>query len=606
MYDIDIDKIVDYKKEYSSVLKGIKYNGNRIQAICPFHTESGASFSVDLISGKHHCFGCGAEGNYIDFVARYDGISTKDAYAKILRSYNIEPPADTHKSSASSEVKSFTLDDYSKAKGLPIDFLRERCGLDTLEDRNHVKYLNIPYYKEDGSVSTCRRRYADKEFRWRYGSSGKICLYGEHLLSEIRKVGYAILVEGESDTQSLWYMEQPAIGVAGASMFKVEQVEKLKGLKLYIHKEADTGGDTFLMNFKRKLVAGGFDKDVFTFSCSSLGVKDPSDLLIKYGKDEATTKIRDLIKAATEVNLNESESRPIEIDDVPQKLLVPTGWEVNTAGIFKFNPKTEGMDLICRTPIEITQRLINMDTGEEKMEIAYHRDGEWQRASYLRSQLFQAKSITALADLGCTVTSENSKMVVKFLGCLEAENYDIIEKANATSTFGWQHDKSFIPGNQNDIVLDIDPSQKALASAYKTEGTLKGWINTMIPHRERYRFRFILASSFAAPLLRIVKQRIFFVYNWASSKAGKTSAMKAAVSAWGDPDRLMVNFNATQVALERMAAFYCDLPLCIDERQLAGNNQGGLEKIVYMIASGMGRARGSKMVVCSRHLHGAR
>lgn len=56
----------------------------------------------------------------------------------------------------------------------------------------------------------------------------------------------------------------------------------------------------------------------------------------------------------------------------------------------------------------------------------------------------------------------------------------------------------------------------------------------------------------------------------------------------------MVNFNATQVALERMAGFYNDLPLGIDERQLAGQKQENLEKIVYMIASGTGRARGSK------------
>jgi hypothetical protein len=116
----------------------------------------------------------------------------------------------------------------------------------------------------------------------------------------------------------------------------------------------------------------------------------------------------------------------------------------------------------------------------------------------------------------------------------------------------------------------------------------------MRPHRARDKFRFILAASFTAPLLRIIKQRIFFVYNWGGSKGGKTAALKAALSAWGDPERLMVNFNATQVGLERTASFYCDLPLGIDERQLAGNNQNGLEKIVYMIASGTGKIRGAK------------
>ena len=199
-----------------------------------------------------------------------------------------------------------------------------------------------------------------------------------------------------------------------------------------------------------------------------------------------------------------------------------------------------------------------------------------------------------LADLGCTVTSENAKMVVRFLSALEAENIDIITKSDSTSTFGWQPGKRFIPGRDQGIVLDIDPSQKNMALAYTQNGSRDGWIKTMKEHRDRDKFRFILAAAFAAPLLRIVKQRIFFVYNWGGSKGGKTAALKAALSAWGDPERLMVNFNATQVGLERTAAFYCDLPLGIDERQLAGRNQEGLEKTIYMIASGTGKIRGAK------------
>ena len=143
-------------------------------------------------------------------------------------------------------------------------------------------------------------------------------------------------------------------------------------------------------------------------------------------------------------------------------------------------------------------------------------------------------------------------------------------------------------------MLDIDPSQRVLAAAYCQNGTFKDWLEIMRPHRKRDKFRFILAAGFTAPLLRIIKQRIFFVYNWGGSKGGKTAGLKAALSAWGDPERLMVNFNATQVGLERTASFYCDLPLGIDERQLAGNNQNSLEKIVYMIASGTGKIRGAK------------
>ena len=250
--------------------------------------------------------------------------------------------------------------------------------------------------------------------------------------------------------------------------------------------------------------------------------------------------------------------------------------------------------MVCRTPIILTRRLKSMETGEEKIEIAFKRDGQWSKAIFPRSTIFTSRGITVLADLGCTVTSENAKQVVRFLEALEAENIDIISKADSTSTFGWQTRGRFLPGHGDDIVLDIDPSMKSWASAYNVTGTFEGWKETMAPHRERDKFRFILAASFAAPLLRVLSQRIFFVYNWGGSKGGKTAGLKAALSAWGDPEKLMVNFNATQVELERMAGFYNDLHLGIDERQLAGAKQESLEKIVYMIASGSGRARGSK------------
>ena len=164
--------------------------------------------------------------------------------------------------------------------------------------------------------------------------------------------------------------------------------------------------------------------------------------------------------------------------------------------------------MVCRTPIILTQRLRSIESGEEKIEIAFKRDGSWHRAIFPRSTIFTARGITVLADLGCTVTSENAKQVVRFLAALEAENIDIIQKADATSTFGWQPGKRFIPGREQGIVLDIDSSQKGTAMAYCQVGEMEKWVETMKPHRDRDKFRFILAASFAAPLLRILKQRI--------------------------------------------------------------------------------------------------
>ena len=591
---VNLDQVVDYRAEYTAVIQKYKITGDNLVGLCPFHQDRNDSFSVDLKTGKWHCFAEDEGGNFVTFWAKYQGIDTKEAYKEILARYGITPEHERQaQQTNASGLGSYTLERYSFDKRLPADFLRDICRVDTGRDRDGTEYLRMPYYFEDGKEAAIRKRYAKKEFRWMRGSKGKICLYGEWKLPGIRKAGYAVLVEGESDTQTLWYLGIPAIGIAGASMFKDHQTMGLQDLKLYIHKEPDGGGDTFYRKLTHALADTGFTGEVYVWSCQSLGKKDPSDVYLAHGKEEAAKLIREALKRAKAVDL-EAEMREEPITGAPLSLRTPEGWIFSDKGISWIDPKTHTPANVCRTPILLTQRLKSLETGDEKMEVAFKRDGEWQRAIYPRSVIFSSRSITTLADLGCTITSENSKNVVKFLGALESENIDIIPKNDATSTFGWQPGRRFIPGHDEGITLDIDPSQRGMAAAYCQNGTMERWIEHMAPHRSREKFRFILAASFAAPLLRIVKQRIFFVYNWGGSKGGKTAALKAALSAWGDPERLMVNFNATQVGLERTAAFYCDLPLGIDERQLAGNNQGALEKIVYMIASGTGKIRGAK------------
>lgn len=590
MNEIELDRIVDYKAEYLSAIEKAKITGSRLIGLCPFHNDRNASFSADLQTGMYTCFACGAKGNFITFWANIHGTDTKDAYKAILEKYHIEP-----------EKRTYTVEEYAAKKRLPADWLVETFKLSSATDQKTGEpWIKIPYFDENSKQALFRKRFKEGSpvrFKWSFGSAGKLRMYGEWRLKYLRDVEKrAILVEGESDTQTLWFLGLPALGIPGASTFKPEWCERLKGIDaVYLHIEPDKGGETFLQQMCQKLYDGGYEGEVYRWSCGEYGLKDPSDLYIKLGKDEATAKINAALDGATAIDLKRiNEEIPTAVEGAPIRLRQPEGWIFSEKGISIIDEKTSMPQVVCRTPILITRRLRSMETGDEKIEVAFKRDGEWHSIVQPRSVIFQSRSITTLADQGCTVTSENARLVVRFLEKLEAENIDIIERADSASTFGWQSSKTFLPGLADNLVLDIDPSLRGWAAAYCQSGTLEAWKAMVAPHRSRNRFRFILAASFTAPLLRIVKQRIFFVYNWGGSKGGKSAALKAALSAWGDPERLMVNFNATQVALERMAGFYCDLPLGIDERQLAGNNQGAIEKIVYMLASGTGKVRGSK------------
>ena len=69
--------------------------GNTAKCCCPFHVEKTPScVFTGLGSGENssrfHCFGCGADGDLIDFVMKQDGVSMTDACEKIVSVYNLD------------------------------------------------------------------------------------------------------------------------------------------------------------------------------------------------------------------------------------------------------------------------------------------------------------------------------------------------------------------------------------------------------------------------------------------------------------------------------------------------------------------------------------
>ena len=259
--NVDLDRVVDYRAEYTAVIEKYQIAGDNLVGLCPFHRDKQSSFSVDLRTGQWHCFSEDEGGNFITFWAKYHGCDTKQAYKEILEKYGVaqDKPKPKQAGGDGPSLAPYSVEQYSFDKRLPVDFLTETCRVTTKKERAGLTCLQMPYFTEDGQQAAVRKRYGKKEFRWQRGSAGKICLYGEWRLPEIRKVGWAILVEGESDTQSLWYMGLPAIGVAGASMFKSYQAAVIQGLKLYIHKEPDGGGETFTTKMFQGLKEGGPD-----------------------------------------------------------------------------------------------------------------------------------------------------------------------------------------------------------------------------------------------------------------------------------------------------------------------------------------------------------
>ena len=57
-------------------------------ARCPFHDDHHPSLKLDK---RYYCFGCGEQGDVIDFTARYLGVSPHSAAIQLARDFGIDP-----------------------------------------------------------------------------------------------------------------------------------------------------------------------------------------------------------------------------------------------------------------------------------------------------------------------------------------------------------------------------------------------------------------------------------------------------------------------------------------------------------------------------------
>ncbi len=275
-------------------------------------------------------------------------------------------------------------------------------------------------------------------------------------------------------------------------------------------------------------------------------------------------------------------------------LILPKGWDFSDKGVFtiKGNPNSSKRfesEIACSVPIGIKARYRDIHTHEEKVGITWHADDAWRSLKARRSIIFNKQKIINLADNGLPVTSERSKALVNYLSGFEDANKHIFRPVRSTTRYGWCSKTEFIPYGAPAIELDMFNH----LDGCRVQGSLAEWMQAIAPLYQTFPTRAMMASSFAVPLLRIINGKSMAVHLGGSSGRGKTATLKGALSVWGDPDQMMINFNATRVGIERSVAMHNDLPLGIDEKQAGSTKNKFIEMIVYVASGGISKAKGT-------------
>ena len=270
-------------------------------------------------------------------------------------------------------------------------------------------------------------------------------------------------------------------------------------------------------------------------------------------------------------------------------------WEANDFGVYRRSGFVD--EVACPHPIMPVERLVNIDTGEEKLKLAFRKGANWRRIIVSKTVLANANKVTELAGSGVAVTSQNARAFVQYISDLENLNYDTIPERKCIGRLGYIQDEGFSPFVDG-LIFDGDANFKALFSTVCAHGSEEKWLDTVREVRSMSTTaRIILASSFASVLLEPLNCLPFFVHLWGvDSGTGKTVALMVAASVWGDPavGAYVKTFDGTVVGQEKTAAFLNNLPFCLDELQLAKDARGRTNFDVYKLAQGVGRTRGNR------------
>ena len=274
-------------------------------------------------------------------------------------------------------------------------------------------------------------------------------------------------------------------------------------------------------------------------------------------------------------------------------------WNATERGILKPNSD----EYACYHPILPVERLKNIETGAEQIKLAYKRNGTWHEIVVPKSLIASASKIVALAEQGIAVTSENAKLLVKYLSDVENQNDNLIKIKRSTSKFGWIN-KDFIPFD-GDIIFDGDMKFKQVSESVTTQGSYTTWLDHVrtVRARKRIESKFCLAASFASVLVAPLRGLPFFVDLWGGTEAGKSVALMLAASVWANPDEnaFIGDYKSTETALEAKADMLNHLPMLLDDtsnqnRRLAEN----FESLVYVLCSGKGKTRSNKDIGINR------
>jgi len=319
----------------------LKKSGSNYKGVCPFHNEKTPSFVVSDTKQIFTCFGCGATGDVIEFVQKYNNLDFSGAVEKLAGEYGIELKHSNYhgereknalyelnREAAAFFYRAFTSGpnpgyEYMKKRGIEPATLR-KFGIgyadgewDSLYRHFTAKGIEPKTLLELGLISYSNGKYYDK-YRDRVifpiiNTRGKVIGFGGRILGngepkylnspespvflkknnlyglnltrqDINKENQVILVEGYMDVISLYQHGVRNVSASLGTALTENQAAMLKRYtdNVILSYDSDAAGQAAALRGMDILHKSGCKVKVLHVSDG----KDPDEFVKKNGKDE--------------------------------------------------------------------------------------------------------------------------------------------------------------------------------------------------------------------------------------------------------------------------------------------------------------------------------
>ncbi len=281
--------------------------------------------------------------------------------------------------------------------------------------------------------------------------------------------------------------------------------------------------------------------------------------------------------------------------DASPKVKMPPGFKFKPDGLWFENDRESGPIRICG-PIRVEAKTSDDRGNNWGLLLSWlDDDGLEHRWAMPRSMLSgdTGELRAVLLDQGLYVSPSRK---ARDRLCDFLASVDVDARTCAVDRVGWQDGAFALP----DRTIGDSCSRRIIYQGparfdhpYLEAGTLDDWSTGIACHGVgNILLAVAISSAFVGPLLGLLDEEGGGLHFRGPSSIGKSTALIAAASVWGEPRRFVRQWRATTNGLEGVAVQHSETLLCLDELGQLDPREAGI--VAYLLANGTGKARAGR------------